>query len=155
MIQQVFFLHGRRLSPKFPFLIFKDVPVEGTFTHKAEGSLTVSHTGDVCDSSEERAARDLCFLRKTGTRRTIRHQDSKFRVLQRCRGKTRHLVNDFNNPDAEICILWEQTPEHFLLLLLTHKLIFVFCFPGNTVSLGCFSKSAAHEVRQVSETLTQ
>lgn len=110
---------------KVPILGFyrRGVPVEGTFTHKAEGSLTVSHTRYVCDTSEERAARDLCFLRKTGTRCRIRRQESKFRVQQRRRGKSRHLANDFNDPGAEICIKWEQTRDPYLLLL-THKLIF-------------------------------
>lgn len=110
--------------------------MEGTFTHKAEGSLTVSHTLYVCDTNEERAARDLCSLRKTGTRRRIRRQESKFRVQQRRRGKSRHLANDFNEPGAEICIKWEQAREPYLLLL-THKRIFF-----RKHSLTCFSKYA-------------
>lgn len=81
---------GDGWSPEFPFLVFSrsEVPVEGKVTHKPERSLTVTHARYVCDTSQERADRDLWLLRRTGTRCKIRPLESKFTVQQRRRGNT-------------------------------------------------------------------
>lgn len=125
----------------------------GKVAHKPEQSLTVTHTCYVCNTSEARAARDLWFLRKTGTCHMIRPQESKFRVQQRRRGNIREDQTLGQWSEQSWCWnLHSMGNNMWTLFAIVVDSRADFCFLAGsntrcskkTVSLGWVSKSPVH-----------